>query len=380
MRVRLTLLLLAVLALLGVGYGLGWFHRPDTPQTQAATPPISVTTAPVVVGDVPVGLNANGIVQPIATVSVRTRVDGQIERVHVEEGARVKAGDVLFTLDTRPNLAILAQLQANLERDRTQLAQAQADAARYDQLTRTGAGARQQADQTRSQALSLAATVKADEALIAQTQLQIDYATIRAEIDGRLGTIPQKQGNYVRVAENTVLATLTRLNPVQVQFAIPERFLSEVRVAYAANTARVQVRAPSGNTTVEGRLVFMDSQVDVTTGTIMLKAQFENEHAALWPGQYVNVTLIPHIDHNVITVPVAAVQTGQSGQHVYVLGSDGKVTRRPVRMLRLEGDRAVLSGELTAGESVVVEGAQRLTGGTRAIDRGQPRPAAGNAG
>ncbi len=375
---RAPVVFLLAVALLGGGGALYALRAvPSRPATVAAAPPaIPVATGAVEVGAVPVEIPANGTVEAIATVSVRSRVDGQIETVHVTEGAQVKAGDLLFTLDTRLTQAVLAQLEANLERDRAQLAQAQSDADRYARLVATGAGARQQADQTRSQALALAATVKADEALIAQTRVTLSYSEIRAETDGRLGAIPLKAGNYVRTADGTVLTTITRIDPIQVRFSVPERHIPELRAAQETGEARVLARAPDeAADPVAGKLVFVDSQVDTATGTIALKGQFTNADRRLWPGQFVTVRLELRQEPDTITVPVAAVQLGQSDKFVFVVGEDGRAARRPVRLLRVAGDRAVVSGQLAAGQRVVVDGAQLLADGARTVERTGPQAA-----
>ncbi len=368
-----TLLALALLGGGGAIYALRAVPAEPAGRT-AAPPPVPVATGPVEVGTMPVEIPANGTVEAIATVSVRARVDGQIETVHVTEGAQVKAGDLLFTLDTRLTQAVLAQLEANLERDRTQLAQAQADAERYARLVATGAGARQQADQARSQALSLAATVKGDEALIAQTRVTLSYSEIRAETDGRLGAIPLKAGNYVRAADGTVLTTITRIDPIQVRFSVPERHIPELRAAQEAGGAVVLARAPDeAGDPVRGRLVFVDSQVDAATGTIALKGEFANADQRLWPGQFVTVRLQLRQEPDTTTVPVAAVQLGQSDKFVFVIGEDGRAARRQVRLLRVAGDRAGVSGQLAAGERVVVDGAQLLADGARTVERTIPQ-------
>lgn len=371
--------ILIVLLLAGLA-GAGGLYAIRAPASQAPGPaqpaPVPVATGAVERSAVPVEITATGTVQAIGTVSVRPRVDGQIETVHVQEGAEVREGDLLFTLDTRMTRAVLAQLQANLERDRAQLAQAQADAARYASLVASGAGPRQQADQARAQVLALTATVKADEALIEQTRITLSYSEIRAEMEGRLGAIPLTAGNYVRAADATALTTITRMDPIHVQFAVPERHIPDIRQAIAAGTARVAVREPDGtDPPVMGRLVFMDSRVDSTTGTIMLKGEFANADRRLWPGQYVSVTMMLREEPDTITVPVAAVQPGQEGNHVFLVGPDGRASRRPVRLVRVIGDRAVVTGELEAGARVVTDGAQLLADGARTVERNSSQAA-----
>ncbi|WP_236552542.1 efflux RND transporter periplasmic adaptor subunit [Belnapia sp. F-4-1] len=331
---------------------------------------VPVTTDPVQVGPVPVEILANGIVASESVVTIRTRVDGQIERVHVTEGQMVRRGQPLFTLDSRLNQAILAQQEAQLASNRAQEARTQADARRYQSLRGESFASQQRFEQAQADALAAAATARATEALIQQTRLSIEYATIVAEMDGRLGAIPLRAGNFVRQAENTAITTLTQVDPILVQFAIPERWLPEVQAAMLREPPRVAVRT-EGDTAApaEGRLVFVDSAVDTTTGTILLKARFDNAGFRLWPGQYVQVRIAPRVEPDAITVAGPAVQTGQNGRFVFVLAPDNTARRREVVLVRVAGERAVVTGELQPGERVIVDGAQRVTEGTRAMER-----------
>ena len=335
---------------------------------------VPVTTDVVRVGPVPIEVIANGIVASESVVTIRTRVDGQIERVHVTEGQLVRRGQPLFTLDARLNQAILAQQEAQLASNRAQQARTQADAQRYQSLRGESFASQQRFEQAQADALAAAANAKATEALIQQTKLSIEFATITAEMDGRLGAIPLRAGNFVRQAEVTAITTLTQMDPILVQFAIPERWLPEVRAAMYRDPPKVRVRA-EGDTDApaEGSLVFVDSAVDTTTGTILLKARFTNGDFRLWPGQYVQVRMAPRIQENAVTVAGPAVQTGQTGRFVFVLAPDNTARRRPVELMRIAGDRAVVTGELQAGEKVIVDGAQRVTEGTRAVERNAPQ-------
>lgn len=331
---------------------------------------VPVTTDPVQVGAVPVEIMANGIVSSESVVTVRTRVDGQVERVLVTEGQMVRRGQPLFILDSRMNQALLAQQEAQLARDKAQAARAQSDARRYQSLRGESFASQQRFEQAQADALAGAANVRGTEALIDQTQLYIEFATITAEMDGRLGSLPLRVGNFVRQAENTALATITQVDPILVSFAVPERWLAEIKAALARGTPAVRALPDQeGGTAAEGELVFVDSAVDTATGTIPLKARFANAELRLWPGQYVQVRMAPRIDPNATTVATAAMQTGQQGRFVFVLAADGTARRRPVRFLRTVGDRAVVQGELAAGEKVIVDGAQRVTEGTRAVER-----------
>jgi multidrug efflux system membrane fusion protein len=334
---------------------------------------IPVTTEAVQVGPAPIEILANGVVAPESVVTVRTRVDGQITQVHAEEGQMVRRGQPLFTLDSRQGLALLAEREAQLARNRALLARAQADQTRYQALRGEGYAAQQRFEQAQAEALAAAASVRADEAIIQQIRLNLEFANIAAEADGRLGALPLRIGNFVRQAENTPLATITQVDPILVSFAVPERWLPQIKAAMAGQPPPVVRARPDGDTAppAEGRLVFVDSAVDTQTGTILLKARFANPDLRLWPGQYVSVTLVPRVEQDVISIPSAALQTGQNGRFVYVL-QDGTARRRAVELVRTVRDRVVVRGQLAAGEKVIVDGAQRVLDGNRVQERNPP--------
>ncbi len=337
---------------------------------QTGGPAVPVISAPVERRAVPIGFTANGTAASEAVVNVRPRVDGQIEKVHVAEGQMVRRGDVLFTLDTRLAQATLAQLEAQLARDRATAARAQADAARYATLRGEGFAAQQRHEQAQADAAVAAANVRATEAQIAYTRTQIGYATIVAEVDGRLGQLPVREGNVVRAAEATVLATITPMDPLVVRFSAPERWVPQIRAALADGDGPI-VRATVPNDPgppVEGRLVFMDSQVDTSTGTIALTARFPNAAQRLWPGQWLNLQVTLREEES-LTVPVQAVQQGPRGAQVFVLDQQGIAHRRQVQVQRVVDGRAVIRGEVDAGDRVVAEGANLLTQGTRTTER-----------
>ncbi|MBW6399832.1 efflux RND transporter periplasmic adaptor subunit [Roseomonas sp. HJA6] len=383
---RSTRLFLVVLLLAGAGGGWFWYKEREAaaPALAAArsgggTPPVAVSTEPVRRGALPIEITANGLVVPEAVVTVRPRVDGQIEQVLVEEGQMVEKGDPLFILDSRLNQAILAQQEAQLARDRALLQRYQSDLVRYQSLRGEGYTAQQRFEQAQADAASAAAVVRADEALASQTRLSIEFASIRAEMTGRLGALPLRPGNFVRQAENVGMATITRMDPILVQFSVPERWLGEIRAAMATPGEGPVVRAmpaESDSAPVEGRLVFVDSAVDTQTGTVALKARFANDPVRLWPGQFVRVTLIPRTEPDAIAVPSAALQVGQRGRYVFVM-QNNQARRRPIELVRMSGDRAVVRGELAEGDRVIVEGAQRVADGARVVERsgGTPPPA-----
>jgi membrane fusion protein, multidrug efflux system len=341
---------------------------------------VPVTTDAATVGPVPVEVLANGIVASESVVTIRTRVDGQIERVLVQEGQMVRRGQPLLVLDARLTQALLAQQEAQLARDRAMATRAEADQVRYRALRGESFASQQRFEQAQADAAAAAAVVKADEAVIAQTRLNIEFATITAEIDGRLGAIPLRAGNFVRQAENTAITTLTQMNPILVQFSVPERWLPDIKAAMAGSGIRVRARAESDTgEPAEGNVVFVDSAVDTGTGTIQLKARFDNDGFRLWPGQYVSVTMVPRTEENAVTVAGAAVQTGQNGRYLFVVGPDGTAQRRDVELIRTIGTRAVVRGQIAQGERVIVDGAQRVTQGTKVDDRsGQPQRVSSN--
>jgi multidrug efflux system membrane fusion protein len=294
--------------------------------------------------------------------------------VLVQEGQMVKKGQPMFVLDSRLTRALLAQLEAKLVKDRALLTRYQADLLRYQQLGKESVASQQRFEQAQADAASAAAQVKADEALVEQAKVNVGFSTITAEIDGQLGAIPLRAGNFVRQAENTAITTLTQLDPILVQFSVPERWLAEVRAAMKRGSPKVRVRPEGdGRPPAVGSLVFVDSAVDVATGTIALKARFENADHRLWPGQYVQVVMVPRDEENAISDAGPALQSGQDSRFVFVLSADGTAQRRNVQLVRIAGDRAVVKGELAAGEKVIVDGAQRVTSGTKAVERA-PQP------
>ncbi|MFC3125606.1 efflux RND transporter periplasmic adaptor subunit [Pseudoroseomonas globiformis] len=338
---------------------------------QDVRPALPVVTAAAQRGPVALEISANGNVVAEASVAVRSRVEGQMRQVHVAEGQRVKRGDVLFTLDARMTEALLAQQEAQLARDRAQAVRARQDAVRYTSLQGGGFAAAQRLEQAQADAAAAEATMRATEAGISQTRITLDYATIRAEISGRLGAIPATQGNLVRAGDSAPLATITQTDPIQVQFAVPERWLPEIQAAMQLGEPLVTAHPPADSKPpVRGRLFFVDSQVDTTSGTIQLKARFSNPDDSLWPGQYVNVVLVPRTEADALSVPVQAVQTGAGGERfVYVVDAESRARRRAVKLERVVAGRAVLAAEIAAGDKVVVEGAQLLSDGARVAER-----------
>jgi len=342
-------------------------------QPALGQPAVPVTTEAVRREDVPVEVLANGLAASESVVVIRPRVDGQIERVHVAEGQMVVRGQPLFTLDSRQNQALVAQQEAQLAALRAQAQRAALDAQRYQSLRGESFTSVQRYEQAQSDAAVAAAQVRATEAMIVQTRLSLAFATIEAEVSGRLGALPIRAGNYVRQAEATPLGTITQMDPILVQFSVAERWLPNLREALARGRVPVTVR-PQGDAVrgeeprVEGEVVFLDSAVDSATGTLTIRARFANAEGRLWPGQYVGVTMIPRVERGATTVPASAVQTGQGGRYVFV-AEGGAARRRTVELVRNVRDRAVVRGEIREGEAVIVDGAQRVADGTRVQER-----------
>ena len=331
----------------------------------------------------PVQVSAIGTVQSIATVIIKSRVDGQIADVHFEEGQDVKEGDLLFTLDNRSFQAQLAQAEAILQRDRAQLERAQLELKRQTELADRGVASAQKLEDAQMAEKVLQAAIRASEAAAENARVNLSYTTIRSPITGRTGSVNLKRGNVVKsndTSTNAVpLVTITQLRPIYVSFTIPERHLPDIRAALAdSERLPAVVTMPSQpDKPITGMLTFVDNQVDAATGTITLKATFANDDIRLWPGQFVNVNLTLGIQAHAVVVPSPTIQIGQNGPYVFVIKEDSTVELRLVRIDRTVGNRTVVASGLNAGERVVVDGQLRLNNGTRVTmarpEGGQPK-------
>jgi multidrug efflux system membrane fusion protein len=330
-----------------------------------AQPVVPVTVGKVIQKTVPVEVRAIGNVMAFSTVSVRSRVAGELFKVSFEEGQDVRKGDLLFTIDPRPFESALKQAEANLARDEYQAKNAEADAARLEALFKQGIIARQQYDLSRTSAGALRAQTAADEAAIGAAKLQLSYTSIYSPIDGRAGNLLVHQGNMIK--ENDVpMVVINQVQPIFVAFSVPQMYLPEIKRFMASHT--LQVRAIPKETAVameSGNLSFVDNAIDVNTGTIQLKATFGNRKRTLWPGQFVDVVLNLSSQPNALLVPSEAVQTGQRGTYVYLVKPDMTVESRPVSIGRsVEGFTVVQSG-LAPGDTVVTDGQLRLSPGAK---------------
>lgn len=375
MKRFLALLLVAAVVVVGI---LAWPRGgpsppvPDTARSPSEAAPLAVSVAPAAVKPVPVQLSTIGTVTAYTTVALKSRIDGEIMEVHIKDGQEVRAGDLLFSIDSRTIRAQLEQAQANLARDRALLDSARREAERQQSLANKNFASKQALDQAGANADSLQASVQADEAAIDAVEVQLGYTEIRAPIDGRAGVVNLPRGNMVKANDSGSLVVLNQLRPIYVAFALPQGELPRVRAAQAAGPLTVTTTIPGDSgPPLAGELTFVDNAVDSSTGTIQLRATFDNSETRLWPGQFVNVTLTLRVDPAALVVPDAAVQHGQSGTFVFVVRPDATVEMRPVVVDRsIAGDSVIASG-LAAGESVVVEGQLRLAPGLHV----EPHPA-----
>lgn len=376
---RTRYLTLAVLAA-AVGVGI-WFAVPHGAGEASRTArngrngdgaPVAVVTAVALQADMPVRKRAIGFVESPATVVVKSRLDSQIMEQHVKDGQFVKAGDLLFALDDRDIKAQIDKDEAAIARDEATHKRTQADLARYEQLLARNAGTQQSVDQATADERSAAATILSDKAALEADKLKLGYTRVLAPIDGRVGAVQVTPGNLVAAnAAGVGLVTITQMKPLRVSFTLPERELPVLQAALASSggvpvTAKV---AGSGRPPAEGTLNFVDSSVDMTSGTIMAKAAFSNDDLALWPGQYVDVEIAADTLKNVTIVPTVAVQTGQKGPYVYVAKADRTVDMRQVKVALSDGERTALSEGVAPGERVVTDGQMRLKAGSPIRER-----------
>src|SRR2546428_7654032 len=338
---------------------------------QQAAPAPRATAVPVVVAKVtqramPVQLTAIGNVGAY-TVSVEAQVAGELLEVHFKEGDFVHQGQLLFTIDPRPYEAALAQVRATLMRDKAVAANSRAQAQRISKLLSDGVVSPSDADASKSAADAAEATVAADEAALQTAQLNLEYCKIYSPMDGRTGSVMVKPGNLVKVADVPIVV-INQVSPIHVDFTLPQEYLPDIRKYLAAGPLRVAASVPSSSEAPEvGTLTFIDNAVDTTTGTIHLRATFENSRAALWPGLYVNTLMTLAQQSHAKVVPAQAITAGQQGAFVYVVQADATVAPRPVVTSRSVEGQAVIDKGLEPGETVVTDGQVRLVPGSKVL-------------
>jgi multidrug efflux system membrane fusion protein len=390
--------LIFVLVLIAAAGGLGWYFLGDRirlffpgqqaeqqavqPQPQRrmgrrggglASPdtPVPVVAGTVEQRDVPLYLSGLGTVQAFRTVTVASRIEGQLQKLNFDEGQDVKAGDVLAQIDPRSLEAALRQMEANLRRDQAQLASARADLERYGNLRKEGNYVtQQQLDTTRALVGQLEAATEADKAQIDSARVQLDYATIRSPINGRTGLRLVDEGNMIRAGDQTGIVVVTQLQPISLVFTLPEENLQAVNGQLSAGTAlTVEAFSRDGETKLaEGKLATIDNQIDQKTGTFKLKATFANENRVLWPGQFVNARLRVMTRRGGTVVAEAAVQRGPEGTYVFVIKPDQTVEMRPVTVGTTQNGLSLIDKGLTPGERVVVDGQYKLQPGGKIVE------------
>ena len=332
-------------------------------QATAVKRPVPVLAARAVHKDFPLEIRAIGNVESYATVAIKARVTGELQKVHFREGQEVAKGDLLFTVDPRPLEAALREAGARLEKDKALAAKAEADNRRYEDLVQGGFVSREQYDQIRSNLSSLQATVVGDEAVVENAKIQLGYTAIYSPISGRTGTILIDQGNMIKANDdNKSLVVIEQVHPIYVSFSVPESNLPRIIEGMKGGSLPVTALSDgSTNGPEKGRLTFVDNSVDSKTGTIRLKGTFDNPARRLWPGQFVNIALTLGSLQNVVTVPSQAVQTGESGLFVFVITAENTVQLKPVKTGKSYGGETIIESDIMAGEQVVTDGHLRLT-------------------
>lgn len=327
-------------------------------------PPVPVLVAQAAVRDVPVEIRAVGNVQAYSAVAVRSQITGPITQVHFEEGHEVKVGDLLFTIDPRPWEAALNQALANVKRDEAQLLSSRLEFLRTSNLFQIKIASQQDYDTAEAAFASAEASVLANAAAVSNAQVSLGYTQIRSPIDGRTGDLKVKAGNVVK-APDDVLVNIAQIHPIYAAFSVPERNLPAIQRRMREATLSVTAIIAGEEKNPRGDLTFVDNAVDMTTGTILLKATFANEDNLLWPGQFIQTTLALSNLVQVTVVPSQAVQAGQGGEYVFIARSDETVEMRPVTTSIIQEGITVIASGLRSGESVVTDGQLRLTPGAK---------------
>lgn len=330
-----------------------------------AMPLAPVQAATAQTQSVPQYFSGLGTVTAANTVTVRSRVDGELKAIHFQEGQQVKAGQLLAEIDPRPFQVALTQAQGQLARDQATLANARRDLARYEKLAKTRLVSQQDLDTQRALVSETLGTLKADEGSVASAELNLSYSRITAPIDGRAGLKQVDIGNYITSGDTTGLVVLTQTHPIDVLFSLPENTIQAILQAQKAGQPLPVEAWDRSNSTLltQGELLSLDNQIDATTGTIKLKARFSNEDDRLFPNQFVNARLKVNTLHDAVVIPTAALQMGNEGNFVWVVNSDNKVSKKNVTPGLQDSQKVVISAGLDAGERVVTDGLDRLTEG-----------------
>jgi membrane fusion protein, multidrug efflux system len=364
---RWYLIGIAVIALAAVVYSVrsnGQPKQTDAPVRGRGAAPVVVATAQQ--QSFAINLNTIGSVQAFATVAVKSRVDGQLVSAHFKDGQTVKKGDRLFSIDARPFEASLRQAEAALARDRAQLVKTGEDLKRYGELVQKEYSSRQKYEEAKANYAAAQATVHANEAMVENAKLNLEYTQILSPIDGRTGSLMINTGNLVKANDGNPIVVINQTHPIYVQFSVAEKYLPEIRRRIAEGPLAVSAVIPAEPDKPEkGTVSFINNTVDMQSGTILLKATYENANDRLTPGQFVNVTLTLSTIQDAVVIPSQAVQTNLDGNYVFVVKPDMMVDQRLVTVGPAGDGQTVIAKGLNAGERVVTEGQLRLFAGAR---------------
>jgi len=373
---RWLILVLVVL----IGAGVFYYLRPEssTQPTKTGRNAGAMSIVPEVVtkGDIGITLNALGTVTSLATVTIRTQISGYLQKIDFVEGKEVKKGDLLAEIDPRPYEAALAQAQGNLARDEALLKGAQVDLARYQTLAAQNAIPHQTLDTQVALVAQDQGTVEADRAAVKAAEVNLNYCRIVSPLDGRVGLRQVDQGNYVTPGDTNGLVVITEIAPISVLFVLPEDNLQAVakRLQEGAVLPTTALDRAAVSTLAEGNLQTFDSQIDPTTGTIKLRAQFANDARTLYPNQFVNIRLLLNTDKDVVVMPSAGIQRGVPGTFVYLVNDDSTVSVRKVTLGPVDGERVEVRSGLAPGDRIVVDGADKLRDGAKINVRSETPP------
>lgn len=334
--------------------------------TSRAPAPVPVQVAVADERPMPVNFQTVGRVQTLASVAVRSRIDGVIDKVSVADGQEVKAGDLLFHIDDREANAVVKQAEATLARDQASVAMAQRQVDRLTPLAQKNYTTREDYDTAQTSVATLKATVAADQAALESVKVTLSYTTITAPLTGRIGTVAYKAGSSVRAADSTALVTINQVQPILVAFSVPQQSLAELQTAMAAGPVKVTAHVPDSHAPAKtGVVSFTENAVDPLTNTLPVRAQFPNEDESLWPGEFVDVTITFRTVPNAIVVLPSALQIGQNGAYVWLIKPDQTAQLQRVTVAWQDSKNAVISEDLKKGDSVVTDGALRIENGVK---------------